>query len=60
MYKVSVLQVAPYLYLAFGTHKSIQKKKIKNKKPYSDTMDGNTSLWVTQEACVSHGQLLIQ
>ena len=60
MESVSVIQVAPDLYFMFGTHKSIQRKKRKNKKPDADTMDGNTLLWVTQKACVSQGQLLLQ
>ena len=30
------------------------------KNPDTDTMDGNTLLWVTQKACVSQDQLLLQ
>ena len=50
-------RLSPDSYLVFGTHKNIQKK---GKNPDSDTMDGNTLLWVTQKACVSHGQILLQ
>ena len=54
---ISVVQVAPDSYIVFGTHKNIPKK---GNKPDADTMDGNTLLWVTQNACVARIQLLMQ
>ena len=37
-----------------------EEKRKRKKKTYSDTMFGNTSLWVTQEQYVSHYHILIQ
>ena len=54
---VSVVKVAPDLYFVYGTHKNIRKN---NKNPDDDTIDDNTSLRVTQEACVTHIKLLLQ
>ena len=54
---VSVSQGYPDQYFVFGTHNVIKKRK---KKPDSETMDGNTSLRVTQKAYVSLCQILLQ
>ena len=61
MDKVYVVQVSLNVYFVFGTHKNIQKIKKKNgkRKTDADTMYVNTSLTVTQKACVPHYQLLL-
>ena len=44
-----------------GTHEKILKRiEKKKKKTDADTMYGNTSLTVTQKACVPHYRLLLQ
>ena len=48
----------PHIYIKYLKPVRISSKKRKNTD--ADTMDGDTLLWVTHEAYVSHGQLLTQ
>ena len=48
------------IYILYVEPIRVPKKKKKEKNPDADTMYTNTSLRVTQKACVAHGQILLQ